>query len=286
LLNGSSVYVGGSFTNIGGSARNYIAVLGSVSGTASTWNPNANNAVRTIGISGTSIYAGGDFTTIGGQTRNNIAALDAATALATAWNPNANAVVNSIALSGTTVFAGGNFTTMGGQIRNRMAAINATSGAPETWNPGFTANPVFAVVTGSNAVYVGGQFNTVQNVPRNGFAPFMLYNNCCSSKMDESEFAEGNNLNQPETFELVMNAYPNPFSEMLNIEFTLGEDSKVQLVVFNLEGKQLAVLFEGDVTAGVKMKSEYRPERVSPGILIYRIQTEQAMYHGKAILTR
>ena len=73
---GSTVYVGGAYTGIGGQTRNYIAAVAASNGAVSAWNPNANSSVLALARSGTTIYAGGAFTTIGGTSRNNLAALD------------------------------------------------------------------------------------------------------------------------------------------------------------------------------------------------------------------
>jgi hypothetical protein len=134
-VSGSTVYVGGYFTRIGGQARNYIAALDTGTGQATDWNPNASGGfgmypgVYALAISGSTVYVGGLFGSIGGQSRNWIAALDAATGQATAWNPNASGGdtfycgVYALAISGSTVYAGGTFTTIGGQTRNNIAAL-------------------------------------------------------------------------------------------------------------------------------------------------------------------
>jgi hypothetical protein len=85
--------------------------------------------------------------------------------------------------------------------------------------------------------------------------------------------------------EIEMNAYPNPFSERLNIEFTLTEDSRVNLEVFNLSGQRIGSLFEGNVKAGEMTRVEFRPATVSKGFIIYRLQTERGIYFGKAVMT-
>ena len=73
-VNAGAVYAGGSFTAIGGQARNRIAALDAATGVASSWNPDANSTVRTLVVNGSTVYAGGDFTSLGGQSRNDIAA--------------------------------------------------------------------------------------------------------------------------------------------------------------------------------------------------------------------
>ena len=62
---GSVVYVGGSFTFIGGIVRNHIAALDVTTGEATAWNPNADREVLALAISGSTVYAGGEFDSIG-----------------------------------------------------------------------------------------------------------------------------------------------------------------------------------------------------------------------------
>ncbi|HXH17742.1 MAG TPA: T9SS type A sorting domain-containing protein, partial [Chitinophagales bacterium] len=89
-----------------------------------------------------------------------------------------------------------------------------------------------------------------------------------------------------ETNAVWMKAYPNPFREKLHIEFTLAEDSKATLELFNISGQRIARLFDGTVKASEKQSLEYSPRRVSTGIIIYRLKTEQGIYHGKAVMMR
>src|SRR5207248_6315279 len=85
-LDGSgNIYVGGSFTSIGGQSRNHIAKLStSGSGTAdANWNPNPSDVVLALALGGSgNVYAGGSFSSVGGQTRAGFAALSVTTAVA------------------------------------------------------------------------------------------------------------------------------------------------------------------------------------------------------------
>ncbi|MGA2507122.1 MAG: hypothetical protein ABSF80_06580 [Chitinispirillaceae bacterium] len=163
-VSGTTVYVGGTFTSIGGATRNNIAALDATTGTATAWNPNANSGVGALAVSGTTVYAGGNFSSIGGATRNNIAALDSATGTAISWNPNANYLVNVLVLSGSTVYAGGEFTSIGGQPRSCIAALDAATGNATVWNPNATDGyntRVDALVMNGTTVYAGGIFDSI-----------------------------------------------------------------------------------------------------------------------------
>ena len=119
----ATVYAGGTFTTIGGQARNRIAALSASTGAAdATWNPNAGNAVNALAVSGDGsiVYAGGTFTTIGGQTRNRIGSVSSSGAgSATTWNPNASGGVpagDAIALTPSGLVAGGVWTNLGSAL--------------------------------------------------------------------------------------------------------------------------------------------------------------------------
>ncbi len=83
-----------------------------------------------------------------------------------------------------------------------------------------------------------------------------------------------------------LNAYPNPFNEKLNIEFSLPADAHVKVEIFNLAGQRIAELLEGNVKGGELNKVEFSPESVSEGMFIYRLQTEQGTYFGKAVMVK
>jgi hypothetical protein len=190
-VSGGTVYVGGSFTSIGGQPRNRIAALDASTGTATAWDPNANNNVNTLaiappipGISGSTVYIGGGFTTInGGTTRNRIAALDASTGTATVWNPNADSNVDALAVappisgvSGSTVYAGGVFDSIGGQTREGIAALDAGTGTATAWNPNAGYGVITLVVVppisggSSRTIYAGGTFTTIAGRPNSYLA--------------------------------------------------------------------------------------------------------------------
>jgi hypothetical protein len=161
--------VGGNFANIGGQARLFLAALDTSTGSATSWNPNANGDVYAFAVSGSTLYVGGFFNSIGGQTRNNIAALDMSTGNATSWNPNASSDVYAMALSGSTVYAGGLFTSIGGQTRNKIAALDIATGNATSWNPN-ADNVILAIAVSGSTVYAGGFFASIGGQTRNDIA--------------------------------------------------------------------------------------------------------------------
>ena len=166
-VTGDSIYVAGTFLNVGGQPRQRIARLDGT-GAATSWNPGANAEVSALALGPARVYAGGSFTAIGGQSRNRIAALDPPTGAALSWNPNVSNTVKAIRVDGSNVYLGGAFTVISGTTRNRIALVS-TSGVLSSWNPNADADVVAIAVSGST-VYAGGSFLNIGGAARTGAA--------------------------------------------------------------------------------------------------------------------
>ncbi len=173
----STIYVGGSFTTIGGQTRNRIAEINTGSNTATTWDPNSNGDVNALLVSGSNVYTGGSFTNIGGNTRNYIARIPNSSSTSDSWNPNADNTIYALAISGTTVYAGGSFFTIGGLTIKALAALDAntnTSMGIATWDPNITilsgTSEVRALAVSDSSLYIAGSFNTCGGTAQSNFA--------------------------------------------------------------------------------------------------------------------
>jgi hypothetical protein len=112
-VGGTDLYVGGTFTSIGGTTRMNIAKISS-EGTGALdpdWNPNLNNAVWSILPVNNAVYIGGSFTTVGSITRNNICKISPSGELSS-WNPNADNMALSMHFAGNRLYVGGSFTNI------------------------------------------------------------------------------------------------------------------------------------------------------------------------------
>jgi hypothetical protein len=162
---GGTLYVGGSFTQVGPATGGFVAI-DSTTGVAHQPYPLVVGSVNAIVPDGSGgWYIGGLFTAVRGQARNNLAHLDVAGHV-TAWNPNANQEVYCLALSGGKIYAGGFFTQVGGQTRNRIAAIDAASGAVSAWDPNASAS-VWTIAVRGNTIYAAGDFSSIGGQTRN-----------------------------------------------------------------------------------------------------------------------
>jgi len=184
---GTTIYVGGIFTNVGTQPRNHIAAINAVNGIPLSWNPSpsvgAPTSVQTLAVSGSTVYVGGNFTSIGAVSpglsqppHKNLAALKVATGEAIGWRPDPDQQVNALAISGSTLYVGGAFTTIGGKTHNRIAAIDTSRAISEIWNPnlagGTSASSISALAVSGLTIYAGGNFAIDVTLTRNRLAAF------------------------------------------------------------------------------------------------------------------
>jgi hypothetical protein len=169
------VYVGGSFSSIGGTTRNGLAkVSGIGSGALDTsWNPAPTAGVNALAIDAAdALYVGGRFVAIGGQSRKYIAKLASSGVADPLWNPAADGDVYTIFLDGDSVYVGGAFFNVGAATRNFVAKLSSigTGAADARWNA--TSNGyVYALAKGADgAIYAGGMFSAIGGFSRNRLA--------------------------------------------------------------------------------------------------------------------
>jgi outer membrane protein assembly factor BamB len=114
---GTRLFVGGSFTTIGGVARKNLAALDLTTGEVLTdWQADANKVVWALTVEDGVLYAGGAFNKISGQPRIGLGSVDAATAATSDWAPTVSGQIRSLAVDPVNgfVYAGGRQTTVNG----------------------------------------------------------------------------------------------------------------------------------------------------------------------------
>jgi 5'-nucleotidase/UDP-sugar diphosphatase len=95
--------------------------------------------------------------------------------------------------------------------------------------------------------------------------------------------------NLPQAFELHQN-YPNPFNPETQISYSLPEDAKVKLTIYNVLGQRVLVLVDGYQSAGMQTviwdgRSE-NGEKVSSGIYFYKLQAGEIVQTKKMSLMK
>lgn len=190
---GSTVYLGGNFTSVGGQARKNLAAV-STSGALLPWAPSASGTVRVIeeGPNG-NLFVGGAFSKIDGKGRNRVAEITPDGSLVDwkpkvkqvtglACPPRCSPIVFTIDFYGDTVYLGGHFGLVNGVARNEAAAVPIDDGSNTlAWNPNIYAEAncptcttpetsrVYKLITTSSRVYMCGGFWRIKDGKDNSF---------------------------------------------------------------------------------------------------------------------
>ncbi len=89
---------------------------------------------------------------------------------------------------------------------------------------------------------------------------------------------------KPSTFELLQN-YPNPFNSSTVISFTLPERSDIALDIFDLLGREVAVVFSGSLDAG-SHTIRFDGKDIPSGIYFYRLTKGKIIETQKMVLVK
>ena len=168
---GSTVYVGGTFTSVHDFKPRYcIAALDLTTGEVTPWAPRVNGAVRGLGVIGHSLYMTGDFTRVDGELRSDLAAEDTRKDAVLPWYEDPLGPISpsgwptKLVVAGDKVYVAGYFYGVGGQDRNYLAQLDATTGQATAWDA-HSNGEVRAVLPAGNVVYVGGDFGEIAGHP-------------------------------------------------------------------------------------------------------------------------
>jgi hypothetical protein len=163
---GNRLFVGGTFTNVGGLTRNRLAAIDVATGGVNTqWNAGVNSTVWALAVSGNRVYAGGDFTTVKSQPRTHIAKIDASTGAPDPnWTPSADQIspnhygsVRALAFpaDGSRLYVGGYFQSISGQQTGNLVALDPSTGVLDGGFRPNESNGIQSVAVSNGRVFVG-----------------------------------------------------------------------------------------------------------------------------------
>jgi hypothetical protein len=85
---------------------------------------------------------------------------------------------------------------------------------------------------------------------------------------------------------VLLKNYPNPFSQMTTVVFSVPEDTYVKLDVYDMTGRLVNNLFAGDAVNNQDYTVEFDCNACPNGIYLYKMTTGKAVYTGKMILLK
>ncbi len=118
--------------------------------------------------------------------------------------------------------------------------------------------------------------------------PYMMNNNSASfpsgTVMRNFVTAVNEITNSPKDFTLYQN-YPNPFNPTTTIKYSIPREGKVTLKVYDVIGKEVATLVNGEKSAGT-YNVTFNAAKLASGIYFYRLETESFISIKKLILLK
>ncbi|MGJ4734074.1 hypothetical protein [Leptospira levettii] len=171
-VNGNRLFVGGSFTNVGGQTRTSFVTLDLPHYQVSSINTvlSGSPEIRTITSDESKVYAGGiSLGTVNGQTRNGVFALNLGDLSLSTWNPDlgVGSSGESILVVNDIVFIGGSFTQINGvggyqnlQAVDKQNGLRLDIPISSTLPGGL----VYSLAYANSKIYIGGFFSSVTGV--------------------------------------------------------------------------------------------------------------------------
>jgi len=179
--NSGDIYVGGLFNTVNGVTHNYLVRLNSDGTVDSGFNigTGLNDWVYSIALAADNsgdIYVGGLFTTINGVTHNRLVRMNSDGTVDSVYNIGTGINDNVVSLAPVAdnsgdVYVGGYFNSVNGVTHNRLVRMNSDGTVDNGFNIGTGmnswVNSIALASDGSNDVYVGGGFTTVNAISSN-----------------------------------------------------------------------------------------------------------------------
>jgi len=213
-------------------------------------------ATGEAGTSGSEVYFNNATTGLYGG-----AALKLTTNSGTNWNTNAGTGTGNF--SGITGDGGNSFWTV-----RFSAAIGYSSNNGSTWSTAYTTTA-----------------GTVNHITRSRTG-LLLYG--CKSNGQIVKYGVTTGVtpvsNVVDNYALSQN-YPNPFNPTTNIKFAIPQSGFVTLKVYNMLGKEVASLVNGNLTAG-SYDIDFNALTLSSGIYFYRLESGNFVETKKMMLIK
>jgi hypothetical protein len=83
-----------------------------------------------------------------------------------------------------------------------------------------------------------------------------------------------------------MQNYPNPFNPNTKITYTLQSNGKVRLSVYDLLGREVAILVNNERKTAGKYEVIFNALNLSSGIYFYKLQTRSYVETKKMVLLK
>ena len=270
---GVDLYLGGAFTDAGGTAVSGLArwngtaftdVGGGVSGSPQ------GGGVYALAAYGGGLVVGGDFTHAGGVPASGCALWDGS-----AWTPmDANAEdIYKFLVTGGRLFAVGDFIAPDLSVRGGLAWWDGASW--DLLGSGLDPGGATGLAEYGGDLYMVGGFGFANGVPSYSVARFEGVANILDTPTEP-------------TGELVLaSPWPNPSRSSASLAFTVPMTGRARLAIYDASGRRIATLLDGPISAG-RHAAEWDGRGASgrttaPGLYFARLETARGVRLAKVV---
>jgi outer membrane protein assembly factor BamB len=301
------VYLAGGITQVGEERRGGFAALDMVTGELADWDPKINLFTRARGralaISGDRVYLGGmDLTHIDGvERRLNLLAVDRLTGELLDWAPRVSGTVgeseypvNVITIAEGVVYVGGDFSRVDLQrnVRSFAAAFDAETGDLLDWDlrivntldPALNSVRTISYSPTHDRVYLGGGFGNTLGGSGHGFLVGASAARSVAGERIATDIEDGP-PSAPSALRLLP-PYPNPFRTETTLSLELPESQHVEVAVYDLLGRRVAVLHSGTLRQGRSDILLNQRNLGATGVYIVRASGDRFVLSRQVMLVR
>ncbi len=162
-----------------------------------------------------------------------------------------------------------------------FAAFSVASGFSYNWNGVY-----FTTDGGTNWTYAGLNQVSIQQLISYGDTTYAVtYANGVYKLTRTAAAGVSMQVSIPGQFQLYQN-FPNPFNPTTTIEFTLPEDGKVSLKIYDLLGREMATLVNGPMKGGVLHQVTFDAAKLASGIYFSKLVFKDEQQIKKLILMK
>jgi hypothetical protein len=163
--------------------------------------------------------------------------------------------------------------------------------ATELNNSGFDVERKYSGKNWQKVVFVKGrgttseisEYSFVDKPEKTGVVQYRLKQMDLDGTYEYSKVVEVD-LTLPDKYELSQN-YPNPFNPTTSIKYSLAANSRVELKIYNILGKEVAQLVNEVQEAG-SYEINFNAANLTSGVYIYELNTGSFKFQRKMILIK
>jgi hypothetical protein len=85
------------------------------------------------------------------------------------------------------------------------------------------------------------------------------------------------------TGDITVNAYPNPYTNVVNFQFSSPKAGNAVLEVYDMMGRKLAVVYQGNVSANIPVSVKYNVPSLSRVALVYKLTVDTKSVRGNIL---